>query len=88
MEVVSEGPEARRCDYEDKRLDYAKAGIHEYWIVDPDDQQILVLILDGDRYTEHGMFRVGQTATGRLLANLQVDVAELMKLGDQQKPRS
>ena len=43
MEIVSDGTEARKRDYEDKRLDYAKARIAEYWIVDPRDQAVIVL---------------------------------------------
>ncbi len=82
MEVVSEGTEARQRDYKDKRADYLKAGVAEYWIVDPDDRQILVLVLDGDDYKTHGLFSVGQTATGKLLPELRVDVAALMNLGD------
>ena len=83
MEVVSEGADARRRDYEDKRLDYAKAGIAEYWIVDPDDQKVTVLCLKDEHYEVHGEFGTGQIATGRLIAKLEIDVCSLMRLGDQ-----
>ena len=82
MEVVSEGSEARRRDYEDKRRDYAKAGVSEYWIVDPDDRRIVVLVLQNGTYQTHGEFAIGDTATGLLIPGLKVDVAEIMKLGD------
>jgi len=81
MEVVSEGAEARQRDYVDKRADYAKAKISEYWIVDPDDRKITALVLRGNRYEVHGEFGVGQTARGELLPDLTVDVGELIKLG-------
>lgn len=81
MEVVSEGPEARRRDYEDKRRDYARAGIPEYWIVDPEQGRVTVLVLGEGAYRVHGEFVGGQTATGRLLPELSVDVASLMALG-------
>ena len=32
-----------KCDYEDKRIDYALAGILDYWIVDPEDRIVTVL---------------------------------------------
>jgi Uma2 family endonuclease len=47
MEVVSDDPEDRRRDLETKRREYARAGIPEYWIVDPREGRILVLRLGG-----------------------------------------
>ena len=82
MEVVSEGTEARRRDYEDKRRDYARAGVSEYWIVDPDDRKIVVLVLQNGTYQTHGEFTIRDIATGLLIPDLKVDVAEIMKLGD------
>jgi len=82
MEVVSEGAEARRRDYEHKRTDYARAGVSEYWIVDPDDRKIIVLVLMSASYQVHGEFTVGEVARGKLIPQLEVDVAEIMKLGD------
>jgi Uma2 family endonuclease len=41
VEVVSRGSEAR--DYGEKREEYLALGIKEYWIVDGDKEQILVL---------------------------------------------
>ena len=79
IEIVSEGLEARKRDYKDKRLDYAKAGVFEYWIVDPKDQTVTVLVLVGDCYNDHGLFVSGQTATGKLLSKLSVDVEALMR---------
>ncbi len=79
MEIVSDGTEARKRDYEDKRLDYAKARIAEYWIVDPRDQAVIVLVLEGEQYFEQGRFVSGQIANGKLLTNLMVDVAALMR---------
>ena len=73
VEVVSPDDPAR--DYEEKRADYAAAGIAEYWIVDPGRGTITVLALRGDEYSEHGMFASGDTATSPLLNGLAVDVA-------------
>ena len=82
MEVVSEGIEARRRDYEDKRRDYARARIPEYWIVDPDKQCITVLVLQENAYRVHGEFTVGQSAWSVLLPELQIDVVKVMQLGN------
>lgn len=59
MEVVSEGPENRHRDLEQKRVDYARAGIAEYWIVDPEDRRIVVLALEDETYRVHGQFAAG-----------------------------
>lgn len=82
MEVVSEGVEARRRDYEDKRTDYARARVSEYWIVDPELKKIVVLVLSGEVYETHGEFHISDIAAGQRIPDLRVDVAELMKLGD------
>ena len=63
---------------EDKRRDYAKAGVSEYWIVDPQDQTVTVLILDGEQYADHGRFTLGQIASGKLLPEFAVEVNALM----------
>lgn len=80
MEVVGEGAEAHRRDYEDKRRDYARAGIPEYWIVDPEQQCITVLVLKSETYQVHGEYRPGQVATGLLLPRLAIDVTQVMSL--------
>ncbi len=41
-------------DLVEKREEYARAGIPEYWIVDPEQGQITVLALDGTGYAVHG----------------------------------
>jgi Uma2 family endonuclease len=80
VEIVSDGAEARKRDYEDKRIDYAKAGIREYWIVDPQDRVVTVLVLEGEQYIEHGRFTCGQTATGKLIPAFAVDVQSIMSV--------
>ena len=75
VEVVS--PDKPSRDWIDKRKDYAEAGIPEYWIADPRDETVTVLVLDEDAYTEHGVFGRGDTATSRLLEGFSVDVAAM-----------
>lgn len=72
MEVVSED---RRHDLEIKRLEYARAGIPEYWMVDPKLGRITVLVLAGDSHAVHGEFARGDRATSVLLEGFGVDVA-------------
>jgi Uma2 family endonuclease len=75
MEVVStDNPER---DTVEKRGDYAEAHIPEYWIVNPEDESITVLRLEDNRYTEHGVFHRGDTATSALLPEFTVSVTDV-----------
>lgn len=82
MEVVSDQPSDRQRDFEQKLADYAAAGIPEYWVVDADEQRVVVYRLAGNEYALHGGFVRGQQATSQLLAGFSVDVAELFAVAD------
>jgi len=75
MEVVSDDPDDRRRELVTKRREYARAGIPEYWVIDPDGRKISVLRLAGKRYAVHGEFSEEAAATSRLLDGFTVDVA-------------
>jgi Uma2 family endonuclease len=82
MEVVSEGAENRRRDLERKREEYARAGIAEYWIIDPEHRQIVVLTLEGGSYRAHGEFGSGKAAQSLLLPGFHVDVDAVFAAGE------
>ncbi|HJZ48203.1 MAG TPA: Uma2 family endonuclease [Roseiflexaceae bacterium] len=75
IEIVS--PDDPERDTKIKRADYAEAGIPEYWIVNPPDETIIILKLEGDAYTEHGTFRRGESAASVLLDGFAVRVDEV-----------
>jgi len=81
VEVVSEGSDASKRDYFDKRLDYAKAGISEYWIVDPERSMLTVLTLNGSEYRVLMECRAGETARSLLLDGLSIKVDDILALG-------
>jgi len=81
MEVVSEGAENRDRDLNIKRQEYAAAGIPEYWIVDPQEQRITVLVLDGQSYRVHGEFGPGTQANSVLLPGFAVAVEAVFAAG-------
>ena len=76
MEIVSR--HNRQHDIKTKRLEYAQAGIPEYWIVDPQKFTITVLVLDNARYVAHGVFKRGERASSVLLKSFSVDVAAVL----------
>ena len=82
MEVVSESPQDRARDYEQKLADYAEARIAEYWIIDHQRQCAIVHRLDRDRYAVHGEFTRGQQATSVLLEGFGIDVAALFAVAE------
>lgn len=77
VEIVS--PDKPERDLVDKRFDYAEGGVPEYWIVNPLDQTITVLRLDGDTYVEHGIFGRGARATSALLPDFSIDVISVFE---------
>ena len=81
-EIINPGRKSRERDCSEKRSDYAKAGIPEYWLIDPRHRTITVLRLDGPAYVEHGTFRAGDLATSVLLPGFEVDVAAVFAAGE------
>jgi Uma2 family endonuclease len=80
MEIIS--PTGRKRDLKDKRADYAKAKVPEYWIVDPKKRTITVLVLTGDAYRARGVFKEGDEATSKLLKGFKVAVSDVFAAGE------
>lgn len=81
-EVVSGDERDRQRDLIDKRAAYAKAGIAEYWIVDPQTRTITVLALDGEVYREAGTYPDGAQAASVLLPGFTVDVTQAFQAAE------
>ncbi|MBX3438410.1 MAG: Uma2 family endonuclease [Planctomycetaceae bacterium] len=77
MEVVSSGPTNRERDLITGRVEYAHAGIREYWIVDPTETTITVLTLTSDEYSVHGEFAADSMATSLILEGFRVAVRDV-----------
>jgi Uma2 family endonuclease len=74
VEVVSRGGED--CDYLEKREEYLRAGVTEYWILDPTLRRLLVLKRAADTWDEIPV-RDGETYRPELLPGLEVRPDEL-----------
>jgi Uma2 family endonuclease len=68
IEIVSPGSEQR--DYEEKREEYFQFGIQEYWIVDAERQEVLILRRAGGRWREK-IVRPPETYRTRLLPGFE-----------------
>lgn len=82
VEITSEN--TRKNDLQTKLSEYAAAGVWEYWIVEPAQKTIQVLVQATRNYYVHGNFTAGQVATSHLLAGFAVDVSDLFATAEAQ----
>lgn len=75
VEVLS--PSNPRHDLVVKRLLYARAGVREYWIVDPDERTVEVLSLDGNEYSTHVFAGGDELVTSTVLPGLSFKASEI-----------
>lgn len=78
IEVASPGDTTR--DTVDKRLEYALAQVPEYWIINPVNGYVLVLMLDADahEYSEVGEYRGAEFITSEQYPELKVTAEALL----------
>ena len=83
VEVVSNSktdPKSRDRDYSEKAEEYAKRGISEYWIVDPDEALIKVGVLASGSYNFVAI-RGRQTISSPTFPQLGLTVDEVLTAG-------
>lgn len=82
VEVVSPGDRNRSRDYDRKRQQYAARGIPEYWLIDPQEQAIVLMVLEQGRYVSLGQLRendlVRSPELERLGVNLSLTAGQLL----------
>lgn len=66
VEILS--PSTALVDLADKRTLYERAGVKEYWIVNPKDRSAMVFSLEGDRYLPPVFYLNGTTITSRAIS--------------------
>ena len=75
VEILS--PSTAGRDRKLKRALYAKHGVREYWLVDPDGQTVTVLRLDGDTFEVVSLYGEGETMTSLTLEGFAVELNEI-----------
>ena len=76
VEILSEG--TTKEDRINKFFEYLRAGVLEYWIVDPFKQSIEIYILENGVYELFGKWGIGEIARSKLLDGLEVSIDDLM----------
>jgi Uma2 family endonuclease len=76
VEVLS--PSTRRTDRLEKMVEYARAGVREYWIVDPHGRTVEVFVLRDGVYELLGKWGEGEEARSEVLAGFKVAVDEVL----------
>lgn len=77
IEVLSSGTE--QVDRGEKFFEYAKAGVGEYWLVDPGKQRVEVYILKGGVYELEERYSSGEKACSHLLSGFEVAVDKVFE---------
>ena len=72
VEIIS--PSNPERDVVRKRDIYARHGVGEYWIADPDARSIRVMALEGSTYSIIGEYKAGDQLTSATLKGLRLEV--------------
>ena len=80
IEVVSPGSENRQRDLTVKRKLYAKYGVAEYWVVDSENQSVLIFRLHESRLDEVATLTRGDELSSPILPNFHLSVSEIFTL--------
>ena len=72
VEIIS--PSNPERDVVRKRDIYARNGVGEYWIVDPEARSIRVMALEGSTYSIIGKYEAGDQLTSAALKGLRLEV--------------
>jgi Uma2 family endonuclease len=72
IEVAS--PATAQYDRQGKYYAYARAGVKEYWIVDPVKSEVEVFLLEGNAYHSSGIFRGEQTIPSLIVPDFAITV--------------
>ena len=75
IEIISPGTEERDRHY--KKTLYARHGVREYWIVDPEAKAIEVYVPGEKGFELVKAYKVGETLKSPLLQGLEVDLGEV-----------
>ena len=77
--VEIRSPSTASRDWSIKRDLYAKYGVKEYWVVDPVERRVWVMLLDDYRLEEVGSYGMGDVLTSPTLEGLSIDLDDIFQ---------
>ncbi len=80
IEILSPGTQNRQRDLSAKHRLYGKCGVQEYWIVDSENREVLVLRLQGQMLEEVAALKGDDELTSPLLSGFQLKVSTIFNL--------
>jgi len=80
VEVVSPGTENRDRDYRYKRTEYAAREIAEYWIIDPEQQQVTVCLWVNGQY-EDTLYTGDTPLASTIVPGFTLSAAQMLAFG-------
>lgn len=75
IEVLSPG--TQHIDRGEKSLEYAQAGVREYWLVDPETESVQTFVLTEGHFTLAGHHTAGQEVRSALLPESEISVDDI-----------
>lgn len=80
VEILSPGTQNRQRDLSAKRQLYAKYGVKEYWIVDSENQSVMVLSLRDETLEQIATLKGDHELTSPILPGFQLKASAIFKL--------
>ena len=77
VEILS--PSTQRRDRLEKYSLYQRAGVREYWIVDPDRNMVLAVVLEGGQYHSPEIYTAQDKAPVSVLDGCEIDLATVFE---------
>ncbi len=77
--VEIRSPSTAGRDWTVKRDLYARHGVKEYWVVDPDERRIWVMLLGDGSLDEVGSYGMGDVLTSPTLEGLTIDLDDIFR---------
>ena len=77
--VEIRSPSTARYDWTTKRELYARHGVKEYWLVDPEAATVAVLLLDGGELKVTGVYGEKDTLASAVISGFSVALADVFR---------
>ena len=77
--VEIRSPSTARYDWTTKRELYARHGVKEYWLVDPEAATVAVLLLDGGELKVAGVYGEKDTLTSAVMGGVSIALGDVFQ---------